>query len=827
MPAPPWTEFARAPLVPAAIAATVGLVADRYAGLTVPAGLAVAAVGLLGWLAARGTRSPAAWPTLWLAFAGAAGVYHHTHRHTFPPDDIGSRIGDEPQLIRFRGIVLEDPVTRPGVSSFGRTERDTTVLRATAVVGRDGDWVPASGKLDLTADRPAGDDDVPPLNGVRAGDSVELVGAVSRARSPSNPGERDYADECRDRRVRGAVWVSNSAAAVTRLDRAENVPIALLARARGWASGVLDRSLPGRDAGVARALLLGDTAAMDRDEWDGYIRTGVVHALAISGQHLVVLAGFAWVVLRAAGVRRGRGAWAVMVLIVGYTVLTGMRPSGVRAAVMVTAVCGGLVLRRPVMPANAFALGWLAVVAINPADPFTLGCKLSFLSVFVLVWVASPWLRPVPATPMDDLVDDARPGWIKSVRAVGRVVLGAYALTGLIATANAPLLAADRNMVSPVGILVGPPVVVLTSAALIAGFLLLVTAPVGPVSAVFAWATESALGATGRVVAWADTIPGGSVYTPGPPGWWVGGFYLLVGVVAFLGGTWRRWVVVAIVGWTLLGIAAPAGRPTPDEVRVTFLAVGKGGCTVVETPDGRCLMYDAGTTAGPAAVRRVIAPYLWHRGITRIDEIFLSHADADHFNGLAELLRRFPVGRVTMTPSFAEKSTAEVAEALLAIADTGTPSRLAVAGDRFTAGGITFDVLHPPPVGPPGTENERSLVMVLRHAGNTVLLTGDLENVGTSRVLGLPKVRADVLMAPHHGSRAASPDRLVRWADPRLVVVCRGTRQGNSLTPADVGLGADVWATRDYGAVTLRSSVNGLVAESFVTGETLVVRRGP
>lgn len=76
------------------------------------------------------------------------------------------------------------------------------------------------------------------------------------------------------------------------------------------------------------------------------------------------------------------GAWAVAGLLVGYAILTGLRPSGTRAAVMVVAVCGGLILRRPVLPANAFALSWLAVIALNPADPFTLGCQLSFASVF-------------------------------------------------------------------------------------------------------------------------------------------------------------------------------------------------------------------------------------------------------------------------------------------------------------------------------------------------------------------------------------------------------------------------------------------------------------
>ena len=74
------------------------------------------------------------------------------------------------------------------------------------------------------------------------------------------------------------------------------------------------------------------------------------------------------------------------------------------------------------------------------------------------------------------------------------------------------------------------------------------------------------------------------------------------------------------------------------------LPVGHGGCTVLETPDGRTLLYDAGALAGPEVTRRQIAPFLWSRGIRRIDEVILSHADLDHFNGLPSLLDRFAIG---------------------------------------------------------------------------------------------------------------------------------------------------------------------------------------
>ena len=154
------------------------------------------------------------------------------------------------------------------------------------------------------------------------------------------------------------------------------------------------------------------------------------------------------------------------------------------------------------------------------------------------------------------------------------------------------------------------------------------------------------------------------------------------------------------------------------------------------------------------------------------------------------------------------------------------PRRVAVAGDRFAAGDVEFEVLHPPPVGPPGVENERSLVLHVRHAGHAILLTGDLEKSGTWFVLDQQPRKADVLMAPHHGSRAAFPKKLAEWADPRLVVVSRGSGFGSPIQAGVAGPDVPVWDTVSAGAITLRSHRTGLVAEAFRTGERRVLVRG-
>src|SRR5207249_2919555 len=236
-----------------------------------------------------------------------------------------------------------------------------------------------------------------------------------------------------------------------------------------------------------------------------FVRTGVVHVLAISGQHLVVLAAFVWLVLRTLGTRRRHGAWIVMAVMIGYTLLTGAKPSAVRAAVMVCVWCGGIVLRRPVIPA-----------------------------------------------------------W--------------------------------QNIVSPAGVVLGPPLILLTSIALIAGFLLLLIAPLGmwagwPCALLVTWS----LWGCERLVRAAEQVPGGCVYAPGPAMWWLIGFHLLLAGVVLLAGRWRLRALAALGLWLLFGLLVNSIRPDKDEMRVAFLAVGHGGCVVIEAPGGGVLHYDSDT----------------------------------------------------------------------------------------------------------------------------------------------------------------------------------------------------------------------------------------
>lgn len=814
---PPLRDLIRpAPLVPVALSATLGLVADRYLSLPL-------AVSLLGAVASAVTvavllvrRSPLVPLVFCAGCAALAAAHHHVYRNVYAADDLGEVATADPVRVRLRGVIDEEPTVLiahrdDALISIPRTDSARGTLVATGLLTTDG-WATVSGNIRLIL--PA----VP--EGVHTGDEVEAVGWLSAIPGPVNPGEWDRAETMRDRRIRAEVIVRKPPDGVTRLAEGWSGSFwGWLAHVRGWGRRSLDRSLSPQHSGAATALLLGESSALSADGWDRYIRTGVVHVLAISGQHLVVLAGFLWVVLRLASVPGRYGAVIVAAVLIGYALLTGFHPPVARSAIVVVVATVGRWLRRPVLPANAFALAWLAVIALDPTDPFGMGCQLAFLQVAVLIWGLSRLLDR-PDDPMDRVLDELRSPTVRAVRWGLRWVAQAYLVTAVLWLASAPLLLSRQNLLSPAGLLIGPPVVVLTSIALIFGFLVLFGLPVG-------WVVNGCLWASDALVDVADRLPLGHLYAGGLPGWWLWVFYLGVFAALFSARVRRRagWLVLAGLGWLCVGLAGGAVRVPTDELRVTMLAVGHGGCTVLETPDGRTLVYDTGTISGPEVTRRQVAPYLWHRNVRQIDELFVSHADLDHFNGLPALAERFPVGRVTCNPSFGDKTTPGVRAVLLDLRDRGIEVTTAKAGDRLAAGAVTLEVLHPPSRGPDGNENARSLVLLVTHAGHSFLLTGDLEGPGLDRMLAQPPPKIDVLMAPHHGSAASNTPALAKWAHPKVVISSEGKARTKSGERADpyAAVGARRLGTFDHGAITIHSHATGLVVETFRTGERFVV----
>lgn len=804
-----WLDTVRrAPCIPAVALAVVGILLDRYLEIPDFVWPLVVGVGLSWWLVRQSGMG------LVLAIAGLAGLHHHTHCYIFPDDDIGYLASDEPRLVQLRGRIAEPPsvdvpTERDPLRSIPESPRTHVMLDAQGLVDGAGQHR-VSGRVATTL--------LGAKSTLRVDDELQFTGWLAQPRLPDNPGERDYSAVARDQRVRATFLVKHvNDTGVGLTPNRKWTWQSTLSSVRNWSERKLDERLPSNISGLAAALLLGDGVAMARQEWEKYVRTGVVHVLAVSGQHLSILAGLAWVIMRGFGVPRRRGAIAVALGIAFYGTLVGLRPPVLRATVMVLVSCLAMWLRRPSRPGNMMALALLIVLILNPTDLTDPGCQFSFLCMAILIWgLPNWWYRE--ADPFDRIEEQMKPRWLRILRKIGNIIIRAFAATLIFAIAIAPLTAERYHLLSPVGILIGPPAILLASIALVSGFALLLSAAiVPPVALIFAPMVKWSLQLLSGMVDLADRIPGGSFYVGTVEPWWIVGFYVILATVLWLPWAQKRVRWCALVGltWIIIGLALSLHRPAIDGLRITFLAAGHGGATVLELPDGRVVLCDCGSMSGPDVSRRVIAPFLWHRGIRRVDEVFLSHADLDHFNGLPALMQRFHVGQVSITPSFAAKPTPGVALVIEELKRQRIPVVIRQAGDRMSGGNVDFEVWHPPANGPIGPENARSMVLAIRHEHHCFVLTGDLDLEGRPMVMARPHEPIDVWLAPHHGGRTANPIDLAAWTRPRITVAHNATGEAKEAAENYERVGSRFLGTWPNGAVTIVSRQGHLAIETF------------
>jgi competence protein ComEC len=248
---------------------------------------------------------------------------------------------------------------------------------------------------------------------------------------------------------------------------------------------------------------------------------------------------------------------------------------------------------------------------------------------------------------------------------------------------------------------------------------------------------------------------------------------------------WGSAVALAIL--TLLVASHPfAPALAPGKLEVTVLDVGQGDSIFTAFPSGRTMLIDGGGLAGSEKVggyrsgsdvgEEVVSPYLWSRGIKRLDVVALTHAHHDHLDGLHAVLENFKVGQLWVgrdeeTPAF--RSLLEEAR------ERGVTVVHQVQGNEFQWADVRGDVLWPADL-PPVKEasNDDSLVLRLADGRFHFLLSGDVEQrVENKLVADHAELASDFLKVPHHGSKTSSTKLFVAAVAPRVAVVSVG--EGN------------------------------------------------
>jgi len=692
----------RTPLAPLATAFGVGIAVASLAGPEAlwAAWLAAVAIGV-GLLALGRSRGAAAALLVGVAAVGAL----RGREAPLPPDHV-ARL-DLPMVVRIEGRLAVEPT---------RWAPDRTRLLLDA---EQADGAPASGRIQVTVYG------VPPP--LTEGQRIAASLKVHPATGFRNPGTFDYAAHLAREGVR--VVATARAESLTLLDDPSPPWAVRVKRASMTAMG---RALPPTSAALLAGLLLGERTELPRDIDDAFRRAGVYHVLAVSGFNVALLAAAVWALCRLAHLPRRASAATAIVVVIGFALVVGPSPSVLRAVVMAVLVLAALLLERDASVTNSLAVAALAILAVRPGDLFDPGFQLSFAATLGIV------VAPLPRS----------------------AVFGALGVSAAAQLAVLPVALTHFNQLSTIGVVANLGVVPLAGAATIVGLvavaLSFLSETVGGVAFDAVWPVLLLLRG---VVALAARVPGAVVHLPAP-GW--------IAVTCYLGGlalllVWyetrardgrRSPLLLGIVLLALaVGVAAwPLVRPSDGRLRLTVLDVGQGDAIVIETPDGRTILVDAGS-GGPMrldAGERVVAPFLWNRGVLRLGGAAVTHDDADHAGGMPAVRRLFRID---------EQWTG---------ADAPSEPR------RF---GRALVTALPPLDAPGGRRNDAALVLRIEMGLVSFLLASD---IGAARehelVASGTRLGSTVLKVAHHGSRSSTTLEFLRAVRPTVAAISVGAR---------------------------------------------------
>ncbi|MFZ6773632.1 DNA internalization-related competence protein ComEC/Rec2 [Undibacterium sp. SXout7W] len=536
----------------------------------------------------------------------------------------------------------------------------------------------------------------------------------------------------------------------------------MIERSRHYLRQHIHDALPGSPyAGVLVALVVGDQREISQSDWSIFNRAGIGHLVSISGLHITMIAGlFAGLMfslwrhsfflgrnlplyLPAQKVAALAGAGMAVL----YVALAGFGVPAQRTMYMLIVVAIALWAGRATSFSSVLCLALGVVVLIDPWAVLWPGFWLSFAAVGMILFSAGSYF-PAPEP------QNLRERLVKLLRSASHTQ---YAVTiGLVPLTM--LLFGQISLISPVANAIAIPLIsfVVTPLALLGSIL------PGPMSV---WMLQFAH----LCVAWlADILTILTTFTwatwtaPLPSIW--------VFLLALLGTCWvlappgLPWRWMGLLCWMPL-VFQPAQAPARGEFRVTALDVGQGMALLLETATHR-MMYDTGPvySAESDSGSRIILPYLQARGIHGLDMMMVSHNDNDHSGGALSILRQISVNLVSS--SLQESSR---------IVQSSRQHQRCEAGQQWDWDGVHFEVLQPVAASYDSQKwkpNARSCLLKVSGPAYSMLLPGDIEAVQEDELVNsIPdKLRADVLLAPHHGSGTSSTSAFLSAVQPSLAI---------------------------------------------------------
>jgi competence protein ComEC len=570
------------------------------------------------------------------------------------------------------------------------------------------------------------------------------------------------------------------------------------------------------DSAIFAAMIMGDDSMLMRDVREEFQQTGVYHLLVVSGMNVALLAFAILWLARRLHLPEWPAALLTIALSVFYAYIVGMGVPIKRAVLMLSLVLLGRLLFRNRSALNATGFAGLVVLTLSPTALFDAGFQLTFLALLAITGISLPILQRTSApyrsalrhlaTTGCDLTLDPRLAQFRlDLRLVAgrlRLIIGARAAQVVVAGFVGAVLAIfELVVVSSVtqAVLVLPMRAYFHRAAILgiaANVLVLPLSGLMLNGGVIAIALSYVSQPFARIAA---AVAAGALHWTLACLHVIARFHLsqwrvpdptpLLALLAIAGVLLAFFAVRRSRGIALAGLAAlflsswvvavyrSAPHVEAGKLEITAIDVGQGDSLLVVSPEGRTMLVDGGGSVGPVRSEfdfgeDVVAPYLWSRGLERLDVVALTHAHGDHIGGLPRIIEDFHPQElwVGVNPrSAALLNLFEVAQA------NQLTVRTKIAGEQVDWGGTRIRVLSPPPEWQPSErgKNNASLALLIAYKETRALLAGDLEKK-MEQFVATESPEADVLKVAHHGSATSTTPELLAAVHPRFAVISAG-----------------------------------------------------